>query len=451
MNKFKKHNITSLLITLLVFNYLLNYFILNSDFEYFADIPQLHRASFLILILLFGFLLNYFFKKQIKFSEVNWYALIFFGYSLFLYNKIDPAYFWTSIPDARTYEKLGSSLLSCFKLALSCNSDPYLIFPIGQPLISGVLSKFLYNHAYFINVFMMTFVIFSFSIITKSFYKSFSGIGIFFLLSHSLIFELTPMQISEVSFTFFIFLSIVVYVKKVKNFKILSPLLYSFALLIRPIGIALFPLFIFIFKAKKIAYGFLFLVLLSAGIFNLLTSDEFVISDFNIDSREDGIIQNTGYINYFYTILKSDQEVQSEFISFFNNNYQRLYGESSKDCSFKEVCYSYNPKYNIGGTESSFFNNSNIGRIIKGYMIFFFDLTTPQRFGIFVLPIVLLISLLFRKFRVEKFLSIAVLLLIFPSLLTLEYGNRWNFTILFLTSLLIEMISSNMMFRNRHK
>ena len=193
------------------------------------------------------------------------------------------------------------------------------------------------------------------------------------------------------------------------------------------------------------------MVLLSAGIFNLLTSDEFVISDFNIDSREDGIIQNTGYINYFYTILKSDQEVQSEFISFFNNNYQRLYGESSKDCSFKEVCYSYNPKYNIDGTESSFFNNSNIGRIIKGYMIFFFDLTTPQRFGIFVLPIVLLISLLFRKFRVEKFLSIAVLLLIFPSLLTLEYGNRWNFTILFLTSLLIEMISSNMMFRNRHK
>ena len=451
MKKIKKHNVTSLLLTLLAFNYLLNYFILNSDFEYFADIPQLYRASFLILILLFGLLLNYLFKRHIKFSEFNWYALIFFGYSLFLYNKIDPAYFWTSIPDARTYEKLGSSLLSCFKLALSCNSDPYLIFPIGQPLISGVLSKFFYNHAYIINVFMITFVIFSFSVITKSYYKSFSGIGIFFLLSHSLIFELTPMQISEVSFTFFIFLALVAYVKKVKNFEILSPLLYSFSLLIRPIGIALFPLYVLIFKAKKIAYGVLFLILLLAGIFNLLTTDEFVVSDFNIDSREDGIIQNTGYTNYFYTILKSDQEVQAEFISFFTNNYQRLYGESSKDCSFKEVCYSYNPKYNTDGTESSFFNNSNIGRVVKDYTSFFFDLTSPQRFGIFVLPVVLLISLLFKKFKVEKFLSIAVLLLIFPSLLTLEYGNRWNYTILFITSLLIEMISSNMMFRNKHK
>lgn len=451
MNRIKKYNITSLLLTLLVFNYLLNYFILNSDFEYFAAIPQLYRASFLILILIFGYLLNYFFKRNIKFSEFNWYAFIFFGYSLFLYSKIDPAYFWTSIPDARTYEKLGSSLLSCSKLALSCNSDPYLIFPIGQPLVSGVLSKLLYNHAYIINVFMMTFVVYSFSIITKSFYKSFSGIGIFFLLSHSLIFELTPMQISEVSFTFFIFLALVTYVKKVKNFEILSPSLYSFSLLIRPIGIALFPLYLFIFKAKKIAYGVLFLILLFAGVFNFITSDEFVVSDFNIDSREDGIIQNTGYINYFYTILKSDQEVQTEFISFFTNNYQRLYGESSKDCSFKEVCYSYNPKYNTDGTESLFFNNSNIGKIVKGYMIFFFDLTSPQRFGIFALPIVLLISLLFKKFRVEKFFSIAVLLLIFPSLLTLEYGNRWNFTILFITSLLIEMISSNMMFGYKHK
>ena len=232
MNRIKKHNITSLLLTLLVFNYLLNYFILNSDFEYFADIPQLYRASFLILFLIFGILLNYFLKRYSKLSEVNWYALIFFGYSSFLYNKIEPVYFWTSIPDARTYEKLGSTLLTCFKLALSCNSDPYLIFPIGQPLISGVLSKFLYNHAYLVNVFMITFVIFSLSVITKKFYKSFSGIGIFFLLSHSLIFELTPMQISEVSFTFFIFLALVTYIKKVKNFQVLSTSLYSFSLLI---------------------------------------------------------------------------------------------------------------------------------------------------------------------------------------------------------------------------
>ena len=154
------------------------------------------------------------------------------------------------------------------------------------------------------------------------------------------------------------------------------------------------------------------MVLLSAGIFNLLTSDEFVISDFNIDSREDGIIQNTGYINYFYTILKSDQEVQSEFISFFNNNYQRLYGESSKDCSFKEVCYSYNPKYNIDGTESSFFNNSNIGRIIKGYMIFFLTNYTSKIWNICTANSSFNF-ITFRKFRVEKFLSIAVLLLIF--------------------------------------
>ena len=45
-------------------------------------------------------------------------------------------------------------------------------------------------------------------VICKKYNKHLVGFGIYFLLIHSLVYELTPMIISEVTFTFFTILSI---------------------------------------------------------------------------------------------------------------------------------------------------------------------------------------------------------------------------------------------------
>ena len=88
---------------------------------------------------------------------------------------------------------------------MSCESGTHLEFAIGQPIISGLLSKYFYNYSFVISILMITFVIHTISDISYKKYKTTSGLGLFYLLSHSLIYELTPMMISEVSFTFLIF------------------------------------------------------------------------------------------------------------------------------------------------------------------------------------------------------------------------------------------------------
>ena len=176
------------------------------------------------------------------------------------------------------------------------------------------------------------------SLIAKKHYLKTSGIGIFYLLSHSLIYELTPMQISEVSFTFLLFFIIYIYLQNFKNKDNVSSLLYGFLILIRPIALML-PIFIFIYKKSKVTIIVFITVLVVAASFNFITADKFIISDFNVDSRDDGLINNEGYFDYFAKLLKSDSETKIEFINFINDNYQRLYGESSKDCDFVSVCF----------------------------------------------------------------------------------------------------------------
>ena len=74
----------------------------------------------------------------------------------------------------------------------------------------------------------MSFTIYFISFVAKEHYLKTSGIGIFYLLSHSLIFELTPMQISEVSFTFLLFFIIYIYLQNFKNKDNVSAFLYVF-------------------------------------------------------------------------------------------------------------------------------------------------------------------------------------------------------------------------------
>ena len=118
---------------------------------------------------------------------------------------------------------------------------------------------------------------------------------------------------------------------------------------------------------------------------------------------------------------------------------------------FNKTCFFYNPKYNVDGTVPKYFSNSSIGTLVEKYLQIFYELRAPQKFGIIVLPLFTIFPIFFRRFKIEKLFAFSSLLLIFPTLLTVEYGNRWNFTLLFLTSLIIEMTSSNIMYKQKSK
>ena len=217
--------------------------------------------------------MNYQFKKNKKLDETIIYISIFIGFFFINLVNVQSSYFWEAIPDSVTYKNLGNSLLSCFKLSLSCTETPYLLFPIGQPFISGILSGYLYEYAHYFNILLVSFTIYLISLIAKKHYLKTSGIGIFYLLSHSLIFELTPMQISEVSFTFLLFFIIYIYLQNFKNKDNVSSLLYGFLILVRPIALALLPIFIFIYKKSKVTIIVFIAVLVVAASFNFITAE----------------------------------------------------------------------------------------------------------------------------------------------------------------------------------
>ena len=204
--------------------------------------------------------------------------------------------------------------------------------------------------------------------------------------------------------------------------------------------------YLHLYLRKKICYLFLFSLNFCCW-FNFVTAGEFTISDFNVDSRQDGLFENSGYVDYFYELIFSDNNTKYEFIDFTSENYYRLYGKSSKDCDFIETCFFYNPKYNQDGTVPDFFANSTIGNIFERYLVFFFNIRAPQGIGLMILPLTVLLPFLSKRFKFERILSLSIVLLIIPSLITAEFGNRWNFTILFISSLIIEMTTSSIIYK----
>ena len=70
-----------------------------------------------------------------------------------------------------------------------------------------------------------------------------------------------------------------------------------------------------------------------------------------------------------------------------------------------------------------------------------------QGIGLAILPLTLLLPFLSKRFKFERALSSSIILLIIPSLITAEFGNRWNFTILFISSLIIEMTTSSIIYK----
>ena len=413
----------------------LNFLIFKGPQESFNEISDINKliAIFIVLIYLF-------FIYRINASlYVHAFTIAFFILAVANIQNITVDYFWNTVPDSRTYASLGSSLLTCGRLALECSEDSYLIFPIGQPIISGLIMKYFYTLGPYINIVLITFTIHVFQKLIKFHTGLNSGLGIFFILIHSLIYELTPLMLSEVTFTFLIILFLYFFFTKPSN-KLLSNLIYSFSVLVRPIGIVLAPLIFFYSKSKKKFLFILIALLLTASIFNFLSSNKFLVSEFNIDSQEDGFIENTNYFDYLFKILNFDQTSRKDFFKFLQNNYLRLYGESSKDCSFYEICNVYNPIYNTDGTESAYFKNSTLGNYISKFMISIYKIQSPQGLSILILPAVTMLSLIFYKNKIIIFYSLSTVFLIFPSIITSEYGSRWNYTILFLTGILIELL-----------
>ena len=441
------YNIKSFLITILLFFYSLNFLIEITEFNYFYEILLPTRLIFIAVNILIFFFLRNFLKVNGSKTKIELFSIIFFLFAVFNYKDVSTDYFWKSIPDSRTYLALGQNLFECFRLTMSCESGTHLEFAIGQPIISGLLSKYFYNYSFVISILMITFVIHTISDISYKKYKTTSGLGLFYLLSHSLIYELTPMMISEVSFTFLIFVFLKLFFSKNKQKYNLMPVVYAFSILVRPVGIALLPIFGFIFRRRVYTYLILLLILFFAAGFNYFTADQFTISDFNLDSRQDGMFENTGYIDYFFDLAFSDYNTKSNFIDFIKENYSRLYGKSSKDCNFNETCFFYNPKYNEDGTVPQFFMNSNLGKIFNKFLELFYNLRSPQGIGLIVLPLTMLIPFISKKFSAERLLSLSIFLLIIPSIITTEFGNRWNFTILFISSLIIEMTTSSMIYK----
>lgn len=414
---------------------LFNLIVMEGPYISFNDIEDKNKLilSFLILVFLFFIIWSNF--------RIYTYAfpLVFFILSIVNIYDVQVNYFWTTVPDSRTYASLGSSLFSCGRLALDCSGSPYLLFPIGQPIISGVIVKYFYNIGPYINIVLITFSLFVFQKIIK-FHTGFNtGIGIFFILIHSLVYELTPLMLSEVSFTFVIMIFLYTYFTKSNN-KYISAITYSFSILIRPIGIVLLPLIFIYSKSKKRFLIILISIIFFAAIFNFLSSDKFVVSEFNIDSQQDGFVENSDYLNYFSKVINFDTATRQEFFLYLQNNSSRLYGESSKECTFYSICNIYNPIYNTDGTESSYFKNSLLGKFISKFMTTIYRFQAPQGIFISILPITLITSFLFLKDKTIMFYLLSIISLIFPSIITSEYGSRWNYTILFLTGILIELL-----------
>ena len=323
---------------------------------------------------------------------------------------------------------------------MQCNSEPYLLFPPFQPILSGLLAKYLYEYAFVVNILFIAIVIFLVNKITENYFGVFSGIGLSYILIHSLIYELSPMMISEITFTLLIFLSLYFLLKNTEKSLIIN-ITYMLSLITRPIGIVLLPMYLYFIKNKLKFMTYLFLFIFVICSYNFFYNDNFLFSDTEVNAREDAILENQGYFDYFTKIIFSSYDEKVEIVTYFSENLERLYGESSKACVFPEICNVYNPINNFDGTQSAFFINSNSGNYISKFLTVIYQLQAPQNFGILILPTTLILSLiLFRNKKLIIF-PIAIVSLIFPSILTTEFGSRWNFTILFLTGAIIEFIS----------
>jgi hypothetical protein len=334
--------------------------------------------------------------------------------------SIDPNYFWTAVPDSTTYAQLGETLLSCGKLAINCTSESLLQWPIGQPIISGLLSLIFYEYAKYVYLILFSVSFYLILFITKSIFGKAYHFGAVYFLFIPTNYELSSLIISEIPYLFFTSLFLYsLYTNKTNasfTFSVIS-------FLVRPIGIInIFIFFINLIYQKRNYFNkyitYLSLVLITLMTYNYIFNDLFTISTtLSTNIAGDGFVKNYNPIQYIGLLVTSNN------FEFIMQNFERLYGEGSRDCFFKN-CFLYNPLFMKDGTVPTLLSaNTIFGQLVNPIVSSLFKLTSPLGIWLY-LPILFLFSIT-TKLRFINYIFLIFLLNIIFSILTSEYGSRW--------------------------
>mgnify|MGYP001158737736 FL=1 len=427
----------------LILNYLLlnSWLIKNSNNDLsnytqliFNDTPLWITITFINIF----FSILFFAKKISLNNKIRYFLLAILFFQLFNIKDISSNYFWETVPDSSTYRVLGEVLLSCGRLALSCETDPFLQWPIGQPILSGLLSIYFYNFAKYI---YLLFFLASVYLIGKVTEKKFGNIYIFGLIYFSLMsnnYEISSLILSEVPYSL-LSCGMIFYLDR--NKLSISFWLGFLSFIIRPIGIInIFIFFLYlIIKKRGLFVKFLIIFIIcciTIMSYNLLMNDNFIISTtVSTNIEGDGIIDSSSTLEYATKIFSIQNFEQ------ISKNIQELYGQGSRDCRF-EKCFLYNPLFNSDGTVPQLLNkNSVIGRALKPLVESAFKITSPLGIWIY-LPFLFIFSL--RKKDLTNNLILTMFCLnILLSVLTKEYGSRW----LLLPNLLSIYLFSSVLFK----
>ena len=240
------------------------------------------NTPFWVIMLVLNFIVSiliFFRKLQFNQSPVFYvFAFVIFQFSN-VYN-IDSNYFWTAVPDSKTYAQLGKTFLACGKLAVNCSSESLLQWPLGQPIISGLLSLTLYEYAKYVYLILFSVSFYLVLFITKSIFNKAYHFGAIYFLLIPTNYELSSLIISEIPYLFFTSLFLYsLYVNKTKasfTFSVLS-------FLVRPIGIINIFIFFINLIYKKRSYFkkyiiYLSLVFITVMTYNYIFNDLFTIS-----------------------------------------------------------------------------------------------------------------------------------------------------------------------------
>ena len=413
------------LIPSILLNYLLlNFWLVKNDnsniSNYDSWIFENTSAWFLLLLVNVVFISLLLLGKIRLNNDVNYYIVVIGIFQFLNIRNISSNYFWESIPDSITYRLLGESFFSCFKLAISCDGPPLLQWPLGQPIISGFLSKYFYETAKYFYLIMFLLAVYFITKLTKKHFGKYFIVGITYFIFMPNNYELSAFIISETPYL--LLTSGTIYFLDKKNYKIAFALAVS-GFFVRPIAVVnlfIFYLFIF-FKKRSIFLKYIFILLfvcLLVMTYNFVYNDAFLISTtISTNIQGDGFNPSDSNLEYLVSLFKIEN-LDNVF-----NNISRLYGAGSRNCVFSN-CFLYNPLFKPDGTvPNNLNNNSTVGLILNITSIQIFKLTSPLGVSTFI-PFIFLMTFK-RTESINNYVLLIFILNILLSVLTNEYGSRW--------------------------
>tara|TARA_B100002019_G_C21259099_1_gene595631 strand:- start:651 stop:1988 length:1338 start_codon:yes stop_codon:yes gene_type:complete len=413
------------LIPSILLNYLLlNFWLVKNDnsniSNYDSWIFENTSAWFLLLLVNVVFITLLLLGKIRLNNDVNYYISVIGIFQFLNIRNISSNYFWESVPDSITYRLLGESFFSCFKLAISCDSPPLLQWPLGQPLISGFLSKYFYETAKYFYLIMFLLAVYFITKLAKKHFGKYFIVGIAYFIFMPNNYELSSFIISETPYL--LFTSGTIYFLDKKNYKTAFVFAVS-GFFVRPIAVVnLFIFYLFIFSKKRSVFLKYIIVLLAVCLlvmsYNFVYNDAFLIST-TISTNIEGDGFNPSDSNFEYSVSLFQNE---NFDNVFNN-ISRLYGEGSRNCVFS-YCFIYNPLFKPDGTVPNNLNNNSIMGIIFNFLsIQIFKIISPLGIWVYV-PFLFLLTINKAKL-ISNLVLLGFILNILLSVLTYEYGSRW--------------------------